>query len=302
MKERAHLVETLRTYNAELMELLPSSQVPSFERRIGRVLVTSRYLTKEVASNHLENHALLDSRELEQVGCYQSLAQLIESRHVDTLLQRSVEDLKNIDKNAELHPEQRILTSSPLHLYLHLNISEFKFANFEGGVQCSREFAFHRATPVTIEWRHYSTTTSCEMLSYLDGRVHMLALQLQQLSFLGDTGILCCRGHFHNEKSYRHGIVFEYPRGSHTTTPVTLHDRLKDDHERGVRRDLNERFRLARTLITTLYRLFSVNWLHKNLSSDNILLFEDDANVHSIQSPFVCGFVFARRDAKLELK
>jgi len=70
MKELAYLVETLRTYNAELMELLPSSRVHSFERHIGRVLVTSRYLTKEVASNRLENQGLLDSRELEQVDYY----------------------------------------------------------------------------------------------------------------------------------------------------------------------------------------------------------------------------------------
>jgi hypothetical protein len=141
------------------------------------------------------------------------------------------------------------------------------------------------------------------MLSYLDARVHMLSLQLQQLSSLDENGILCCRGHFHDEKNYRRGIVFEYPGDRQTTTPVTLQDRLKDDHERRVRRDLNERFRLARSLITTVYRLFSVNSLRKNLSTNNILLFEGDPDpdVHSIQSPFICGFVFARRDAKLEL-
>ena len=98
MKELAYLFETLRTYNAERMELLPSSRVPSFERRIGRVLVTSRYLTKEAASNRLENQGLLDSRELEQVDYYRSLARLIESRCPDSLLRRSFEDPNNIEK------------------------------------------------------------------------------------------------------------------------------------------------------------------------------------------------------------
>jgi hypothetical protein len=87
---------------------------------------------------------------------------------------------------------------------------------------------------------------------------------------------------------------------------VSLQERLRRDHEEHVRCELKERFDLAHSLILAVYRLLSVNWLHRNLSSGSLLLFKDGrsraANGSSGASwLYVCGFTRSRRDAEHEL-
>ncbi|KAK1749571.1 hypothetical protein QBC47DRAFT_311673, partial [Echria macrotheca] len=168
-----------------------------------------------------------------------------------------------------------------------------------------REFASIKSRPVMVEWRYYSTKTDLFTLNFIDTRVNMLALQLRHLSALDGAGTLPCYGYFHDKAQHRHGIVYNFPADRAEARPITLRQRLESDHghKKRVQRDLADRFALARTLILTVYQLLHVRWLHKGLCGDNILLFENAGNddLNSIQAPFVCGFVFSRRDAAVEM-
>jgi serine/threonine protein kinase len=56
---------------------------------------------------------------------------------------------------------------------------------------------------------------------------------------------------------------------------------------------LGERFRLARALAETLFQFHSVNWLHKSVRSDNILLFRGSKTLN-YSDPYLVGFEFSR--------
>ncbi|KAK0631518.1 hypothetical protein B0T14DRAFT_549302 [Immersiella caudata] len=160
-----------------------------------------------------------------------------------------------------------------------------------------------------MEWRYYSTKDSAQERSCIDARVHSLSVQLYQLSDVSGTGLLSCLGYVHDAVGSRYGTLFAYPQGCDGSSPPTsLRDRLRGDHEKRVRCELKERFNLAHSLILTIYRLLSVNWLHKNLSSQSLLLFSRDSSSKARAGGdsaacqlFVGGFTRSRRDAQLEL-
>jgi len=296
VKELTHLVETLRQYNAELAALLPLSRLRRFERRVERGLITSRQLSNRLAAPSFASHVLADSEGLQQARYYQSLMTLLESQEQQEALPMT----EGRDKEIEIN---RLSVQSPTRDWsmksLTLYMADVKFVDSTG--KRDREFVSYGPAPTILEWRYYSTKTLPPMRSYLDARVHNLAMQLQQLSAVSNTGVLPCLGYIHDEKKSRYGFVFEYPKGRSASTPISLRERLKLDHKDRKRRDLNERFDIASVLILTVYRLLSVNWLHKNLSSENVLLFEDSLGDHRTQQVYVCGFSFSRRDAKFEL-
>jgi len=313
-KELTKLVDGLEKYNSDLKELLPYYKIAQYERRVLLALVTSRPLVAGIAASRPESPTLQSIEEDEQFRQHQGVAQLMERgyemnfadmstqssrRSVDNRLSPNLQDQCSLEQASSSPPDSNPRRSWG-HYDLYLSMSEFEFS-WDGATDApARIFASRGSDPCIIEWRYYSTRTSIETLSFLDARVHMLAMQLQQSATLTGFSILNCLGHFRDEKNHRYGLAFSYPKGNNVKTPISLHDRLIMDQKRRIRRDLDERFHVARTLITTIYGLFSVHWLHKNLTSSNILLFEDSTDSHSINTPYICGFDFARRDAELE--
>ena len=291
-KQLTELVEQLRNYNTELKEILPLYKALPFERRINLVAVTSQSLAARMAAIEFESQLLETIQKGQQITQYRDIAQMLQrSRAINC----AGDDESNLTLNA------CDSTTSSTQLSLYRNKSEFKFATPAGADYDTREFATFGSHPVVIEWRYYSSKMMPENLSTLDIKIHMLTLQLQQLGSQIDVNILNCLGHFHDKTYHRYGIAFDYPKHRLTTTPTTLQKRLLDDHKRRIRRDLEDRFRAAQTLIATTYRFLAVNWLHKNLCSRNIVFFEDDLQSGSLESPYVCGFDFARRDVSLEM-
>ncbi|KAF7553495.1 hypothetical protein G7Z17_g3580 [Cylindrodendrum hubeiense] len=303
-KELSRLVDTLRKYNAELADLLPFYRMARFERRIGRVLVTTRQLAASMADIGLNNNTTSDVDAGEVGRQYSLMARLLESRHETDALET------DSPKPAEENSQRALAALSTASRYasrvaasqasLYLRASEFQFDKHGAEGFRTQEFGFRETSPVIIEWRHYSSEETRETLSGVDARVHMLAMQLQQLSALAHTGVLPCLGYFHDEKRCRYGIVFRYPGENSAASPTSLEHRLSQDQPRHIRRDLEDRLRAARSLVGTVYQMLSVNWLHKSISSSNILLFEGDRDSHTVESPFLGGFSLTRRDNDLE--
>lgn len=307
-KELSQLVDALRTYNVELKELLPYYKMTAFERRVGLILVTSKNLAAGIAATESESQSVSAIEGDDQFRQHRGAAQLLE-RGYDIEARESAQTLHPPCQSQDegLSPRRYCYDKAPspysfqAQPSLYRNISEFKFTQPGSADSATREFASDGTAPLIIEWRYYSTKIATESLSTLDIRIHMLAMQLRQSSTLPDISVLNCLGHFRDERNHRYGMVFEYPKDGSKTTPVSLRDRLMDDHRRRLRRDLDDRFRVARILVTTIYRLFSVRWFHKNISSNNVLFFENNTNPNTLGTPYICGFEFARRDAQFEV-
>jgi hypothetical protein len=98
----------------------------------------------------------------------------------------------------------------------------------------------------------------------------------------------------------RYGIVFEKPpRVGAAMKPVTLYQ-LLEDYPRP-RPSLSARISLCATLSECLYSFHAVNWLHKGLSSNNILFFAHDSIFPDLSAPYVSGFELSRPNSLVEM-
>ncbi|RYO93292.1 hypothetical protein DL764_008011 [Monosporascus ibericus] len=286
VKELKYLVKTLREYNAELADLLPPSRPRSLDRRVERELMTSPDMARWLVSPDTgDSEQAEDRTELRQVtGVIRG------GRECGT-------SVNGINVPRELSPAP-----------LRLRLADMTFADLASG-RTDREFAYYQQAPTIVEWRYYPTKASKQERPYIDAKVYSLSMQLCQLSTVGEVCVLPSLGYVHDERNSRYGHLFGYPRGyDGLTRPMSLQERLRRDHEKHLRCELKERFELARSLALAVYRLLSVNWLHKNLTSENVLLFnecsggeDDGSSEHGVCRPFVCGFSRSRRDAQLEL-
>ncbi|KAB8225623.1 hypothetical protein BDV33DRAFT_198532 [Aspergillus novoparasiticus] len=297
-KKLTQLVGELRSYNAELKDILPTLLRGPLERQIGIVLVASRSLTTRIAGVQEGFQELELYKDFRQ---HQGMARLLEQG-------REIEDFDRASHEADedstgSRSERRTFRGVCAEPGLYRDVSEFRLVARDSLQPTSREYTLDGNIPVVIEWRYYSSGTSREDLAYLDLRVHMLAMQLKQSSTLEGVNVLPCRGHFLDKANHRYGLVFQFPEGTHTSAPITLQVRLVEDLQAKPRvyRDYEDRLRAAHTLIITMYQMLCANWLHKNLTSENILIFEDSPHPFNLPVPHIGGFDFTRRDADLEM-
>lgn len=60
--------------------------------------------------------------------------------------------------------------------------------------------------------------------------------------------------------------------------------------------DLGERFDLAKALVTTVFNIHNIGWVHKNIQSKNILFWPkaDSSNEPDLSKPYLMGFDISR--------
>lgn len=108
--------------------------------------------------------------------------------------------------------------------------------------------------------------------------------------------ILDCLGTFHDPKQARFGIVYGFP--SEYSVPIRLNKLLRHPRKACDYPDLNQRLHLAKALVACVRSFHTFGWLHKNISSLNVLFFQDPA--HDLASldfgkPYMVGFDHSRR-------
>jgi hypothetical protein len=91
----------------------------------------------------------------------------------------------------------------------------------------------------------------------------------------------------------QYAFVYDFPShaGNVNHNFLTLAEAIASKTE--MRPTLGGRFRLARALAETLFQFHSVNWLHKSVRSDNILLFRGSKTLN-FSDPYLVGFEFSR--------
>jgi hypothetical protein len=81
--------------------------------------------------------------------------------------------------------------------------------------------------------------------------------------------------------------------------PVRLHSLLSSPESRNPspKPSLRTRFRLAQQLANALYQLQCSNWLHRNLSSHQVVFFRDKTTFKlRLDQPYLIGFQYSRSD------
>lgn len=157
-----------------------------------------------------------------------------------------------------------------------------------------RELATYNGHPVMVEWRYYSRQLSPAELDLLHHRIHLLILQLRQSSSIEGFRVPPCIGFFHSTTTARYGIVFKAPQKH----PVrNLWECIVIDAKSRLNRTLDTRIRLAHQLVVSVFRFFSVGWLHKNIRSRSVVFLDADPARLGLPDIYLAGFGFARKDS-----
>lgn len=167
----------------------------------------------------------------------------------------------------------------------------------------TRTVAFYKDTPVWIEWRReeQSPSTHDPGGNRTEERVRNPPATLEMNSnnphqFCVPHGL----GYFYDEKRRRFGLVFEKPSRAKHQAPVTLYDLLnRTGGKNDTMPSLTDRIAVMRTLSEAVERWHSVNWLHKDLRSANILFFKDaQSGKTDLKSLLISGFHYFRPTAR----
>lgn len=149
-----------------------------------------------------------------------------------------------------------------------------------------------------------------EMLEYDDkwnGRFDDLVMRVDDLVSLlgkpelsGSFPLLRCTNFCHFPEAHAFGLIYELPflgpEKSLQPRPITLKDLIRQTQERLKRPPIGDIFRLAHTLASSLLGFHKATWLHKSISSLNIIFFPDafECVAKSIASPYLIGFNHSR--------
>ncbi|KAF8459298.1 hypothetical protein BDZ91DRAFT_799946 [Kalaharituber pfeilii] len=147
-----------------------------------------------------------------------------------------------------------------------------------------------------IEWKEYNSRWVSKIGHELYKRVRDLAKLLhhpeQDGTAIPDLRILRCIGWFHDEANYRFGFAYDLPG-----KPISLNSLIasKASNTRVVP-PLGMRFELATALARCLRAVHDLGWLHKNISSYNIIFSPSDRAMTTTATPYLIGFHHSRID------
>ncbi|PVH87214.1 hypothetical protein DL98DRAFT_649494 [Cadophora sp. DSE1049] len=160
---------------------------------------------------------------------------------------------------------------------------------------------------VVVEWIQYDKEDIDARLNHIR-RIDDLAKMIHSSSDRHpDLNTLDCLGYTDESSSSRYGLVYKAPHASSSNLNVLIQS---NDMRTP---DLGDRFKLAHTLAVALWSFHSLDWLHKNLCSSNILFFPSafsasakqataiSASIPDISAPFVLGFDASRPDGVDEM-
>ena len=158
---------------------------------------------------------------------------------------------------------------------------------------------------VLVEWKGYATKRTHpagtpefeERGRALYERVKDLVILLKHDPKPATFPVLDCLGSFHEPGRYRFGIVYDFPPKS--ASSIRLHRLLRQGKAQEVYPDLSQKFRLAKILVSSVNSFHTSGWLHKNISSSNIIFFLDSSTKLveiDLTQLYVIGFHHSRKD------
>jgi len=93
------------------------------------------------------------------------------------------------------------------------------------------------------------------------------------------------------------GYAFRLPRDAEPgKTPVTLHQVLTRSKSAKDIPDLGECFDLAKALVSTLFEIHNIGWMHKNIQPKNVIFWPkpNTRDEPDLRKPYLMGFDISR--------
>jgi serine/threonine protein kinase len=158
-------------------------------------------------------------------------------------------------------------------------------------------------TKVLIEYKTLPTTgeSDCERTMRLQRLANLVDL-LRITPKPSQCRILDCEDvvRHDTESDERYGLVFGLPTRVTSLSQLRfspLHELLRAERQNTVPQTftLEQRFRLASRLANSVTHIHFGDWLHRDITSENIICFHSEGHA-SIEEPYLSGFTFSRPD------
>ncbi|RYC79061.1 hypothetical protein BFJ63_vAg18058 [Fusarium oxysporum f. sp. narcissi] len=156
--------------------------------------------------------------------------------------------------------------------------------------------------PVMVELRSYSPTTAQKEVDELRSSLGVLAVALNYVESGSGVNLLNVESLFKDPDHCQFGLVQKLPFP--TSKTWTLETLLLSKGPNSVRlpamHSLSDRFRFAQRLATSLFFIHSTGFIHKNMSSQSVYVFEREGSSdkdnfpYSLGEPYLLGFGWVR--------
>ena len=276
-KRMQQLIQQLSYWNDSLDKMISRLDQESTRRRLRAHFSTSN--TSEL-------------RDLEAAAAFLKHQDIQRMARARTIIEQG-------DRNEPLDRSQsqslERLPSTPPPEY-RLEMNDLNWQDIPYRTDRPRAMATLRGEPVIVDWR------SCSDDSWRRDNPAAFRQRTANLTRILNTdlkplnlSILHCVGYL-DKNSNVTGYAFRLPpEADPGQTPSTLYQLLKARNADDIP-DLGERFQLAKALVSTLFEVHNMGWLHKNVQPRNILFWprKGTKDEFDISKPYLMGFDIAR--------
>ena len=150
---------------------------------------------------------------------------------------------------------------------------------------------------VLVEYKPYKESLG-QVRKLLDGpKIQKLAQILNSDKPIEFCSLKCLHW-FHDSYECRYGLVFEVPSG--LSLPYATLFELLGLTFRKVRPTLGQRFRIAHDIGRAIQKWHSVGWVHEEICSRNVLIFQNPGtHAWDFSKSFLGGFQYSRRETDI---
>ncbi|KAL6716894.1 hypothetical protein ACLMJK_004806 [Lecanora helva] len=214
------------------------------------------------------------------------------------VIEQSVQNEKSDSETSEaaIHSDEK---SS-----YRLEMDKLQFHGIPYQTDQVRAMARYGSESVIVDWRccqddSWRTNNPVAFQQRTANLTKILNSDLRPLS----VSILHCVGYL-NENSNVTGYAFRLPPdASPGQKPITLHQLLMHVKSGSQIPDLGERFELAKALVSTVFEIHNIGWMHKNIQPKNILFWAKPGTIDqpNVSKPYLMGFDISRPDEPGEM-
>ncbi|KAL9129224.1 MAG: hypothetical protein Q9217_002265 [Psora testacea] len=234
--------------------------------------------------------ALLDHRDIQKMASAKIVVEQgrrLEELGVPQLAVKSTQSL----------PMTLNSTETPETPDFQLDMRELEWKHNPFATEQVRATAIYKGEDVIVDWR------SCQDDTWRKNNPTAFERRTQNLTSILNSdlrplnlSILHCVGYLNQSKNFT-GYAFRVPdHARRGQKHVTLHDLLSRVRNSRDMPDLGDRFGLAKALVSTVFEIHNIGWMHKNVQPRNVVFWpkegaEDEAD---ITKPYLMGFDVSR--------
>ena len=244
------------------------------------------------------------TKEPSEMPLVEQAADLLEHRDIQMLASARivVDEAQKLEQYSGLEASQASLDEPPKVTGLQLDRTFLEWKQTPFVTERIRALATYKSENVIVDWR------SCQDDAWRKSRPEAFRRRTENLTRILNSdlrplnlSILHCVGYLNESKNFT-GYAFRLPDHVQPHQQhVTLHDLITKERRPRDLPDLGDRFQLAKALVSTIFEIGNIGWLHKNISPRNIIFWPDPKTGEpDITRPYVLGFDTARPNSPNE--